>query len=81
MKKPRRAGHTAWSLLSSRATCLSLVSMARPGREEIARQVGSRGQGWRWDFLGPAWSSSRWTGCSRFAVFAFKEPTLRPHTL
>ena len=25
-----------------------------------------------------AWSSSRWTGCCRFAVFAFKEPTLRP---
>ena len=28
-----------------------------------------------------AWSSSRWTGCSRFRVFAFKGPTLRRHTL
>eukprot|EP00964_Phaeocystis_antarctica_P002118 scaffold1111_cov32-Phaeocystis_antarctica.AAC.1 len=37
-----RAGHTAWSLLSSRATFLSLVSMARPGRDKIVRQVGSR---------------------------------------
>ena len=28
--------------LGSRATFLSLVSMARPGREKIVRQVGSR---------------------------------------
>ena len=36
-------------------TFSSLVSMARPGREEIVRQfyAGSgRGQGWRWGFLG-----------------------------
>ena len=58
MKKPRASPRgapvTLLGRLSSRATFSSLVSMARPGREEIVRQfyAGSgRGQGWRWDFL------------------------------
>ena len=43
MKKPSRgAPVTLLGRLSSRATFLSLVSMARPGREEMVRQVGSR---------------------------------------
>ena len=46
MKKPtwaRRGPGSHWlGRLGSRATFLSLVSIARPGREKIVRQVGSR---------------------------------------
>ena len=42
LKKPRGAPVTLLGRLSSRATFLSLVSMARPEREEMVRQVGSR---------------------------------------
>ena len=42
MKKPTWARRGRWlGRLGSRATFLSLVSMARPGRDKIVRQVGS----------------------------------------